>query len=287
MISFGSMAFHSEFIALNSHGVGIRKTIIIILLQTLIISTLINTFSNLIAPKYSNEAHTLKSISLNKGLSEKDLWFRSSDYIVNVNKIITDKRLEDITIFTLNNGSLSSILSAQKGAYNQQWTLEQVSIHNPINNEIKTKETHIIEVDNFIPFEILKSQFNKKRYISIEDLFKNINFHNKIGIPYNEHKVVFWKKVLLPISCCIMVFIGVPFLFTSVRSTNQSQRLIYGVLFGITYFVITSIITNLALIIGIPALTSVLLSMFLFILVGHLVFNNLIKKRNPNLIDFF
>ena len=41
MISFGSMAFHSEFIALNSHGVGIRKTIIIILLQTLIMSTLV------------------------------------------------------------------------------------------------------------------------------------------------------------------------------------------------------------------------------------------------------
>ena len=78
-----------------------------------------------------------------------------------------------------------------------------------------------------------------------------------------------------------MVFIGVPFLFTSVRSTNQSQRLIYGVLFGITYFVITSIITNLALIVGIPALPSVLLSMFLFILVGHLLFNNLIKKEIP------
>ena len=63
----------------------------------------------------------------------------------------------------------------------KQWTLEQVSIHNPINNEIKTKETHIIEVDNFIPFEISKSQFNKKRYISVEDLFKNIHFHNKIN----------------------------------------------------------------------------------------------------------
>ena len=281
MISFGSMAFHSEFIALNSHGVGIRKTIIIILFQTLIISTLLTVFSNLIAPKYSNEAHALKSISLNKGLSKKDLWFKSSDYVVNVNKIITDKRLEKITIYNLNNGSLSSILSAQKGIYDQQWTLEQVSIQYPVNNEIKSQETYTIQADNFIPFEILKSQFNKKRYISIEDLFTNINFHNKIGIPYDEHKVVFWKKVLLPISCCIMVFIGLPFLFTSIRSTNQSQRLIYGVLFGITYFVVTSIITNLALIISIPALTSVLLSMILFIFVGYLVFNNLIKKEMP------
>ena len=57
-----------------------------------------------------------------------------------------------------------------------------------------TQETYTIQADNFIPFEILKSQFNKKRYISIEDLFRNINFHNKIGIPYDEHKVVFLEE---------------------------------------------------------------------------------------------
>ena len=90
MISFGSMAFHSEFIALNSHGIGIRKTIIIILFQTLIISTLLTVFSNLIAPKYSNEAHALKSISLNKGLSKKDLWFKSSDYVVSMSIVNPD-----------------------------------------------------------------------------------------------------------------------------------------------------------------------------------------------------
>ena len=39
MISFGSMAYHSEFIAINSHGVGIKRTMRIIILQTFFISS--------------------------------------------------------------------------------------------------------------------------------------------------------------------------------------------------------------------------------------------------------
>jgi len=236
---------------------------------------------NLIAPKYSNEAQSLKNISLNKALSDKSLWFKSNNYIVNINKIITDKRLENIVIYNIRDGSLTSVISAEKGFYNQQWTLKNVEIHDTNLNKVSTEESYFLKSDDFVPSEILKSQFNKKRYISIQDLYRNINYHNTAGIPYENHKVIFWKKVLLPFSCCIIVFIGLPFLFTRMRSTNQSQRLIFGVLFGITYFVLTSIITNLSLIIGIPALASVLISMVLFIAIGIYLFNSLVKKDIP------
>ena len=281
MISFGSMAFHSEFVAINSHGIGIKKTITIIILQTFIISLLFTIGANSIAPKYSNEAQTIKNLSLNKALSDKNLWFRSAEYVINVNKIITDKQLEDIIIYNLDGGALSSIVTAKRGYYNQKWNFSDVEIHDLSSNKISKRESYIIRSDHFVPFEVLKSQFNKKRYISIEDLYRNINFHNKAGIPFENHKVIFWKKVLLPFSCCIIVFVGLPFLFVSMRSTNQSQRLIIGVLFGITYFVLTSIIINFGLILGIPALPSVLISMIFFALIGYYLFNKLVKKNIP------
>ena len=281
MISFGTMAFHSEFVAINSHGVGIKKTISIIIIQTFIISFVLTVVSNLIAPRYSNEAQTMKNISLNKAISDKNLWFRSADYVINVNKIITDKKLEDIIIYNMNNGSLLSIISAENGTYDNKWTFKNVQIHDLSLNKISIEESFTRGSEDFVPLEILKSQFNKKRYISIQDLYRNIEYHNKAGIPFENHKVIFWKKVLLPISCCIIIFIGLPFMFTSMRSTNQSQRVIMGVLFGITYFVLTSIITNLGLIMGISALPSVLISMIFFTFIGYYLFNTLVKKDIP------
>jgi lipopolysaccharide export LptBFGC system permease protein LptF len=70
-------------------------------------------------------------------------------------------------------------------------------------------------------------------------------------------------------------------LFTKARSTNQSQRIIYGILFGITYFVISSIFINAFLILDIPALVSVLISMGIFIMFGFLLFNRLVKTNIP------
>ena len=138
------MAYHSEFVAINSHGIGIKKIIYIIIIQTFIISSLLTITINSIAPKYSNEAQTLKNISLNKALSDKNLWFRSSNYIVNVNKVITDKRLEDIIIYNIQDGSLSSIISAEKGSYNQQWNLSNVKIHDTSLNEVLVEDSYCL-----------------------------------------------------------------------------------------------------------------------------------------------
>ena len=43
--------------------------------------------------------------------------------------------------------------------------------------QISNKETQILSSDKFIPSQILKSKFNKKRYHSIQDLYENIVFH--------------------------------------------------------------------------------------------------------------
>ena len=47
MIAFGSMAHHSEIVAINSHGIGIKKTISLILLQTFLLASIFSYLGNL------------------------------------------------------------------------------------------------------------------------------------------------------------------------------------------------------------------------------------------------
>ena len=281
MIAFGSMAYHSEIIAINSHGIGIRKIILIIMLQTFMLSTLFTYFGNNISPELSTQAQEIKNSALKKNSSNDDIWFKGNGYIINIKNMITYEHLENIEIIYINSGDITSILTAEEAIYDNYWSLNGIKIINIENNKISNKETQIISSDKFIPSQILKSKFNKKRYHSIRALYKNIIFHNDLGIYYEDHKVIFWQKILLPFSCCIIVFIGIPFLFTKIRSTNQSQRIIFGILFGITYFVISSIIINISLILNIPALYSVLISMGVFILLGYFLFEKLVKNNMP------
>jgi lipopolysaccharide export system permease protein len=279
MIAFGSMAYHSEILAINSNGVGIRKTIFIIMLQTFLLASVFTYIGNYMSPKFSIHAQEIKNNALKKNNINQDIWFKGKDYIVNVKKMITDKHLENIEIININNGSIKSILSAKVANYDSNWVLNGIKIIDIDSNQIINKQTHNISSEEFIPSQILKSKFNKKRHQSIETLYTNMIYYDELGIYYEDHKVMFWQKMLLPISCCIIVFIGMPFLFTKVRATNQSQKIIFGVLFGITYFVISRIIINVSLILNMTALISVLISMGAFIILGLFLFNKLVVSH--------
>jgi lipopolysaccharide export system permease protein len=281
MIAFGSMAYHSEIIAINSHGVGIRKIILMIMFQTLMLSTTFTYFGDHISPGLSAQAQEIKNSALQKNTTNQDIWFKGKDYIINAKTMITYENLENIEIINISNGNIISILTAEEAIYNNYWILYGIKIIDVENNKIINKDTQILPSDKFIPSQILKSKFNNKRYQSIQDLYENIIFHNNLGIYYEDHKVIFWQKILLPFSCCIIVFIGIPFLFTKIRSTNQSQKIIFGILFGITYFVLSSILINIGLILKIPALLSVLISMGVFILLGYFLFEKLVKSHTP------
>ncbi len=281
MIAFGSMAYHSEIIALNSHGIGIKKTILIIILQTFVLSFFFTILTNTLAPTLSNKAQIIKNTALNKSTSSVDVWFKTDNSIIHVEQVITDKKLKNINIYSLNRSQLSSRLTAKNAMFSGQWHLEDVVILDIDNNTIINKDIYTISSDEFIPSQVLSSKLNKKRYNSIEDLYNNILFHDSRNIYYEDHKVIFWQKVLLPFSCCIIVFIGLPFLFTHIRSTNQTQKIIFGILLGITYFVLSNIIINMTLILNTPALMAVFISMGVFILFGTYLFNKVIKKDIP------
>jgi len=281
MIAFGSMSHHSEIVALNSMGIGIKKIIFIILFQTFFISIIISFSGNYFASDSAIHAQNIKNIALNKNTTNKEVWFKGKNTIINIKDVITEYNVKNIDIYYIDNGMISSIVTADKGTYKKEWNLESIKIIDIISNRIINKKSLTISSDNFVPFQILKSSFHKKRYHSIQDLYTNIAYFDERGIYYEDHKITFWQKIFLPFSCCIIVFIGIPFLFTKARSTNQSQRIIYGILFGITYFVISSILINAFLILDIPALVSVLISMGIFIMFGLLLFNRLVKTNIP------
>ena len=103
MIAFGSMAYHSEIIAINSHGVGIRSIIVMIMLKTLILSTLFTYFGNYVSPELSTQAQEIKNSALQKNTTNQVIWFKGKDYIINAKTMITYEHLENIEIINISN----------------------------------------------------------------------------------------------------------------------------------------------------------------------------------------
>ena len=66
MIAFGSMAYHAEILAINSNGVGVRKTIVIIMFQTFLLASAFTYIGNYISPGFSVHAQEIKKNQIKK-----------------------------------------------------------------------------------------------------------------------------------------------------------------------------------------------------------------------------
>ena len=94
---------------------------------------------------------------------------------------------------------------------------------------------------------------------------------NVYDIKYEEiiiQKKIFWDKIFKPFSTVIMLFLSMPFIFGRHRSSNPSQRIVVGVFIGIAFFIISSILPNLGMVLGIVPIVSILLPNLFFIMVG-------------------
>ena len=97
-----------------------------------------------------------------KNNSNKELWFKGQNNIIHAKNIITAKHLENIEIYYINNGNLTSVLTAKNAKYTKSWKLKDIKIIDIDNNKMVYKQALNILPKEFIPFQIIKVNLTKK-----------------------------------------------------------------------------------------------------------------------------
>ena len=86
--------------------------------------------------------------------------------------------------------------------------------------------------------------------------------------------MIFWEKILKPFSTVIMLFLAMPFLFGKYRSNTRGKRIVIGLLIGITFFVVSTILPNLGTVAGFSPFLNVLIPNILFVFLGFQLYKH-------------
>ena len=73
------------------------------------------------------------------------------------------------------------------------------------------------------------------------DLFHYIRHLSENGQTTQRFEIEFWKKVLYPLSCLVMVVLALPFAYLHFRSGNIASHVFGGVLAGISFFLLNNV----------------------------------------------
>tara|TARA_B100001564_G_C20643567_1_gene673337 strand:- start:821 stop:1894 length:1074 start_codon:yes stop_codon:yes gene_type:complete len=277
MLSLGSMAADSEFISMHASGISITKIITVILIQAFLLSTLFYTIADSVVPEYTSKAEAKKNKALNKKLIFKHngVWFKDKNTFIKINEIYSDKNLRNIVMYKYNqDNALLSIKTIKKAKYmDNNWLL--TGIEETFFDITPVKKVFLNEdiTPSFIDRKLINIKTHKSESLSLLDVTRNINYLQSNGLDPNVQKKIFWEKIFKPFSTIIMLFLAMPFIFGRYRSSNISKRIVLGLFIGIIFFIVTSILPNLGMVLGLMPFINVLLPHIIFVMIGIFMLN--------------
>ena len=277
MLSLGAMASDMEFISMHAAGISITKVIMIIMIQAFLVSTIFYAASDTVVPKFTKKAESKKNTALNKKLvfNHNGVWFKDKNTFIKINEIYSNDSLKGITLYKYDsNNSLSSIKIIRDANYvNDQWNLigmeETFFNTEPITKKYSDKEI----TSTFIDQRLINIKTNKSESLSLREVVRNIRYLKNNNLDSDIQRKIFWEKLFRPLSTIIMLFLSMPFIFGRQRSSNMSKRIVLGLFIGIIFFIVTSILPNLGMVLGIAPFFNVLFPHILFTILGFYMLN--------------
>ncbi len=285
ILSLGSLAGNSEIIAMQAAGISVLQILRAVLQAAVILALLGFLLADWVVPISEINAREIRLTAINATptfRAKKGLWVKDDNQILFIKELLPNGVARSVEIYTLDDqGRLASVISAQSAIPSaDQWLLKQVN--QSIIGEQSVRTTvydELIYVGN-ISYQLLDALMIEPRQMSSRDLYAYIAFLDENKIDTAVVSLAFWQKIVAPFTVLIMCVLGVPFVLGSQRQNNTGQRLMLGILLGLTYVVADKLLIQLGSQLNInPAVNAFTPSLLFLALAVYL----LMKKQSHGL----
>jgi lipopolysaccharide export system permease protein len=130
---------------------------------------------------------------------------------------------------------------------------------------VQTEQLPSLTVLSAISPQILEVLAANPDQLSIRDLLVYVDYLERNGL---DAQATGWRcgaRLLAPLTYMAMLVIAMPFVFGPQRTAGVGQRLLVGLLLGLTFFLINYLLGNVVLLYGYPPLVGAALPSLLFL----------------------
>ena len=254
LIGLGNLSGNSELTVLRSAGVSVTRLFASTCIPSAIVLAIASGFIPLALSVDERDSQD-RATGFSSG------WLSEGATFTRIGWQSSDGTLQDIQQYTLSqDGVLQSSLTAKQAIFSADtgWGLKDVK-----------RTTYLpdsISVDHFDSFDwstqrepdSFRSFFTKSaRKMSLLELNQQIDYLKLAGEDPSEFQIVFWSKLLKPLSVFGLVLIALVFVVGSSRVVGMGTRLTFGVLVGFAFHYIQTLIAPISIVFGVPALVSI------------------------------
>jgi len=253
ILALGSLAAHQELVAMETVGVSPRDVTNSVLFAALILMALVLMNAQFVIPATMQRAHVEKTLAVEGAgdfVSAAGYWAQSDHRFIHVQDVENGRTPADVEIFEFNDQhELLRYLHADTVDLSERtetdWMLQGVQIKQLVDGRLQVSNMESIKWQSFLTAAQLGIIVSKPEALSITDLYQFVQGLKQRGEQSYRYELLFWQKVMIPISAAIMILLGMPFVFGSQRTVSTGKRITLGVLAGIAFYVVSQLITHM------------------------------------------
>jgi len=278
MYTVGELSQNSEFTVMRSSGLSIKKIASSLIYVGLFFCFLTFIIGDLISPNSEKNAQQLKISSTDSVVTKEfksGFWIKDGRSFVNIENVLPDSTLEDIHIYEFDKDfKLRTIVNAKQGMFEDgQWKLNNISLTNLGNDKVTLTNIENGNWKSLIRPEMMNALIISPEKMSTINLAKFINYLQLNNQKVTRYEIALWEKLIHPIMPLVMLIFAIPFGFLQERSGGKYLKMFLGIIIGISYQIINTMIRHIGLLNDWQPFMSSLIPTFIFLSIGlYLIF---------------
>ena len=278
MYTVGQLSQNSEFTVMRSSGLSIKKIAASLIYVGLFFCLLTFVIGDLISPNSEKNAQRLKISSTDSVVSQEfksGFWIKDGKSFVNIENVLPDSSLEDIHIYEFDNDfKLRTIVNAKEGFFQDgQWKLNDISLTSMGEDKVILTKIENGNWKSLIRPEMMNALIISPEKMSTMNLVKFINYLQINNQKVTKYEIALWEKLVHPIMPLVMLIFAVPFGFLQERSGGKYLKMFIGIVIGISYQILNTMIRHLGLLNDWQPFMSSLIPTMIFLSIGlYLIF---------------
>lgn len=269
LIGLGQLATANELMVMRAAGVSVMRLARGALLGAAAIGLGALLLGEFIAPPAEQYARSMRTYALHERVSllgVSGVWARDGKRYVNVRQMVREDELRNVNIYEFDqDGKLRQVMTAREAHVGPEgWQLESMVTSRFGERGIETDRVRNVAWNTVLSPSLLRLFVVDPDTLSLQGLQRYIAYLERNGLDSRRYQQAFWTKVVIPVSILAMVLLAVPFVFGPMRSVGQGQRVIFGVLIGVAFYVFNLTLAQSGLVFGLNPLVSAWMPTILF-----------------------
>ncbi|MDG1694506.1 MAG: LPS export ABC transporter permease LptG [Porticoccaceae bacterium] len=275
LVGLGMLATNSEVVVMRAAGVSLMRIVFLVFKPVVLFIFIAALIGEYFSP-YLDQLADSKREYLRKGESALDstsgFWAKEGDEFIHFNAVFPGGVLFGVTRYRLNEQhELKEASFSSRATFNKTegfWVEENVSSTIFLDQQTYTRKWVTRKWQTELTPEVLTLNILPPEALSAGALNNHIDYLEERKADSAKYRLAFWSKVLQPLVIFSLVLVGIAFVFGPLRQATVGFRVFVGVLFGISFKLLSDILGPLSIVFEMPPILAILAPILICLSIG-------------------